>query len=54
MSGLTYLQDDVLILQAPRGCVGSLSPRDVTGQCDQEVVTVAVGDQGWGGVALME
>lgn len=35
-------------------CVMSLVLSDVIGQCNQEVVTVAVCDQGWGGVTLKE
>ena len=48
-----YLQCDLI------GCfglrrIGSLVLRDVIGQCDQEVVTVVVGDQSGGGVTLKE
>lgn len=48
-----YLQCNVIGCFALR-CVSSLVLSDVTGQCDQEVVTVAISDQSWGGVTLDE
>lgn len=48
-----YLQCNVIGFFA-LGCVSSLVISDVTGKCDQEVVTVAVGDQSRGRVTLKE
>lgn len=48
-----YLQRDVIGCFALR-CIDSLILSGVTGQCNQEVVTVAVGDQSRGGVTLKE
>lgn len=50
---VTYLQWDLIGRFAIRR-VASLVLSDVTAQCNQEVVTVAVGDQSRGGVALKE
>lgn len=48
-----YLQCDLIGCFALR-CSSSLVFSDVTGQCDQEVVTVAVGDQSRSGVTFKE
>ena len=48
-----YLQCNLIGCFAPR-CISSLLLSDVTGQCDQEMVAVAVGDQSRGGVARGE